>query len=218
MKRALFASLMILPAFMTSCATQKTQTSTSVVAPETKVFNAPSTERRQRFVSHSENRSMGSYVAMNLSYSPYQQLLEEVQKAEDLILKNRGEAHITLISPVEFDKVLKKHLSIKEIEKIALNAKIQDALFNPVCVGRGQKEVEGRLEKTYYVVVDSPELLEIRKAVQAAYVKKGGSAQDFAPESFYPHITLGFTSRDLHFEDGVIKNKESCLYPFKEKQ
>lgn len=210
----------MLPAFMTSCASHPTPPQTSPPAAEaaSKTFNAPSTERRQRFISHSAKRPMGSYLAMNLSYSPYNQLLEEVQKAEDLILKNRGEAHITVISPVEFDKVLKKHLSIKEIEKIALDAKIQNALFNPVCVGRGQKEISDKLEKTYYVVVDSPELLEIRKAVQTAYVKKGGSAQDFMPETFYPHITLGFTSRDLHLEDGVIKNKDSCLYPFKEKQ
>ena len=28
---------------------------------------------------------------------------------------------------------------------------------------------------------------------------------------FYPHITLGFTKRDLHFEDGVRKDKSTCV-------
>lgn len=170
------------------------------------------------FIAHSENRPLGSYLAMNLSYAPYKQLLEEVQQVEAVTLKNRGEAHITVISPVEFDKVLKKRLSMKEINKIAEKAKVQEAVFTPVCVGRGQKELSAQLEKTYYVVVDSSALLELRRAIQAAYIKKGGAALDFQPAAFYPHITLGFTSRDLHFEEGVIKNKESCLYSFKEKQ
>jgi 2'-5' RNA ligase len=179
-------------------------------------FNAPTSKEKAEFVAHTEEKPMQAYLAMNLPYADYKPLFEEVQKTEGLTLKNRGEAHITVISPVEYDKILKKHLSIADIHKIAQEFKIQDAEVHPVCVGRGQKEIKGQMEKTYYVVVDSAALMELRGRIEEAYEKRGGKPQEFVPERFFPHVTLGYTARDLHYEDGVHKDKDSCLYAFKD--
>ncbi|WP_413291484.1 2'-5' RNA ligase family protein [Bdellovibrio sp. HCB337] len=210
MKRILLASLLML----TACATQTIQ------APDSKtdstVFNAPSTSEKAEFIPHTEEKPMKAYLAMNLPYPPYQALVGQLEKSEGVTLTTRGEAHITVVTPIEYDKVLKKHISIAEIHKIAEEAKIQESSFTPVCIGRGQKELNGKLEKTYYVVIESPALIELRGRIEEVYVKNGGKAQDFVPEKFLPHVTLGFTSRDLHFEDGVVKNRSSCAYQFKE--
>lgn len=206
MKRILFASLVML----TACATTNTPSE-----GDSKVFNAPSTTEKAEFIPHTEEKPMKAYLAMNLPYAPYQALLEQVQKAEGVTLTNRGEAHITVVTPIEYDKVLKRHISIAEIHKIAEEAKIQDLEFTPACIGRGEKELNGKLEKTYFVVVDSSALIDLRGKIEEAYVKNGGKPQDFVPEKFMPHVTLGFTARDLHHEDGVAKNRNSCLYQFK---
>ncbi len=89
---------------------------------------------------------------------------------------------------------------------------LQRSSYKLVCVAKGSLKNKPE-EATYYVVVESDRLLQIRKAVLDLYVHNGGKAEDFKAEVFYPHVTLGFTKRDLHFEDGVIKDQKSCLYP-----
>lgn len=206
MKRFLFASLLMLMA----CAHNEPVSTTT-----NKNFNAPDTSEKVEFISHTdEDKPMQAYLAMNLPYYPYQKLLEQLQEREGIKLENRGEAHITVVTPVEYEKILKKHLSIAEIHKIAETANIQYSAFTPVCIGKGQKEINGKLEKTYFVVVDSPALIDLRGQIEDAYVKNGGRPQEFVPEKFLPHVTLGYTARDLHYEDGVFKNHASCIYNF----
>jgi hypothetical protein len=171
---------------------------------------------KPEFIPHAEDVPMHSYVAMNLDYAPYKAVLGQIENVEHISLKNRGEAHVTVISPVEFDRVLKPRLSIQQIQSLALEMKLQDSPLNPVCVGVGQKELNGKLEKTYFVVLESAALLNIRTAVQKAFVQAGGRPQDFLPGVFFPHVTLGYTARDLHFEDGVLKDKSSCRYSLTE--
>ena len=65
----------------------------------------------------------------------------------------------------------------------------------------------GQNEFTYFVVVQSEDLISIRKKIQDSFVGKGGDKNDFNPLNYFPHITLGFTKRDLHESDGVIKGK-----------
>jgi 2'-5' RNA ligase len=207
LKRIFFASLMISFLTLVSCATQKPQS-----AADLKKFNAPAVTEKVEFIAHTEEKPMKAYLSMNLPYGPYKDLLEQLQRVEGITLSNRGEAHITVVTPIEYDKILKKHLSIAEIHKIAEAAKIQETAFIPVCVGKGQKELNGKIEKAYFVVVDSPALIDLRGQIEAAYVKNGGKPQHFVPERFFPHVTLGYTARDLHYEDGVIKNKTNCLY------
>jgi 2'-5' RNA ligase len=220
LKRILFGPFIICLLMLTACALQKPQTA-SPAAPTTRdrnFFKSPVTTENEKveFIAHTENKPMKAYLSMNLPYPPYQVLFEQIQKAEGIALTNRGEAHMTVITPVEYDKVLKKHLNIAEIHKIAEATKIQELPFTPVCIGKGQKELKGKLEKVYFVVVESPALIELRGQIEEAYIKKGGKPQEFVPERFFPHVTLGYSARDLHYEDGVLKNNKSCLYQFQQ--
>ncbi|KAJ1775088.1 hypothetical protein LPJ62_006961, partial [Coemansia sp. RSA 2167] len=50
-------------------------------------------------------------------------------------LQSRGEAHVTIITPPEFDRVLKPAgVTIQEIEEIAQQANIQHSRLTPVCL------------------------------------------------------------------------------------
>jgi hypothetical protein len=52
-------------------------------------------------------------------------------------------------------------------------------------------------------------------ALQNQFENSGGRPGDFDADKFYSHITVGFTDRDLHEADGVIKNMDSCVAPVK---
>lgn len=211
MKRMLFAYL-ILPI---ACATRPSNVASETTPKgDPKVFKAPSVTDSAPFVAHNDAAPMQSYLALNLPYAPFQKLLEQVETAEGVSLKNRGDAHITVVTPVEYEKVLKKRLPMAEINKIAEEAKIQETPWTPICIGKAQKEIGGKTESTYFVVVESPALIDLRGKIEEAYIKNGGKAQHFVPEKYAPHITLGFTSRDLHAEDGARKRQESCVYRF----
>lgn len=68
-------------------------------------------------------------------------------------------------------------------------------------------------KSTVYLVVQSPDLVERRKALRNQFERNGGRTGDFDADRFFPHITVGFTGRDLHESDGVIKNNDSCVAP-----
>jgi hypothetical protein len=89
---------------------------------------------------------------------------------------------------------------------------LQGSHFRPLCVGKGSAKIKDQEHSTYFVVVDSENLFKIRKAVQDLYVSHGGKATDFNPDLFYPHVTLGYTERDLHYEDGVMKDATACIF------
>lgn len=165
------------------------------------------------FVEHAGPEKMQSYLAMNLPYPPIEAIRKNLEKRLGRELMNRGEAHITVITPIEFDQVLGSKISMKKINSIAIQAGMQDDPVQFLCVGRGSANLNGRGEQTYFLVVKAPRLLEIRRAIKESFVKAGGDPDAFDADRFFPHVTLGFTKRDLHFEDGVIKDESSCLAP-----
>lgn len=125
-------------------------------------------------------------------------------------LKHRGEAHITVITPPEFDALLDGVIPMHAIEA-EVDAALTRASFEPVCVGRGRVSDAGEILETYYLVVQSEELLAIRAQIFRAYRRAGGEPSLFDPNAYYPHVTLGFTVRDLHESDGVRKGHNSCF-------
>ncbi len=150
----------------------------------------------------------GDYVAANVTFAPIEALRRDVERSLGGQLKNRGEAHVTTLTPAETG-VLRKKLSMAEIERIVAARGLQRARIEPQCVGVGSK---GR-DHTFFLVVGSPELVAVRGALADAYVAKGGARADFEPTAFFPHVTLGFTKRDLHESDGIKKNVASCPAP-----
>jgi 2'-5' RNA ligase len=153
-----------------------------------------------RFVAHPD------FLAANVPLGPVSALRTALESKLAGALKNRGEAHVTTITPPEMG-VLKRKLSMSEVQTIA--AGIQSAALTPRCVGMGES---GR-DRTFYLVVESSDLLAVRRAVAARYVEKGGARGDFDAEDFLPHVTLGFTKRDLFEQDGVVKSVASCPNP-----
>lgn len=172
---------------------------------------------KQEFIPHTGPGPFSNYLSQEVFFPPVKQLHEDVQLKFGLKLKNRGEAHITVITPPEYEGVLKKNLSMQDINLIATQMDVQAASFKPVCVGMGRVKRNDRDEKTFYIVVESPRLIEIRQAVEDAFVAKGGSKDVFRAAKFFPHVTIGFTHTDLHESDGVIKNERSCVLNIEEK-
>jgi hypothetical protein len=169
----------------------------------------------QQFVSHHKEGRFGSYLTMTVNFSPLKTLFEQLPG----LLKNRGEAHVTVVTPVEFYQVLRSKVTMAQIDKIAKQQQIQATKFETVCLGRGQKKGKDqgktKVESTYFVVINAEGLLNIRRKVHALFVKQGGQAEAFDPNHYYPHITVGFSSKDLHQSDGVIKDRTACFAKFK---
>lgn len=155
------------------------------------------------FVPHHGEGRFGSYLIQDVNYQPVANLRESLGKN----LKHRGEAHITVVTPIEYFDVLKSKVSIKEIDTIALKEGIQESEFKVECLGRGKKDKD----ETYFIVVSAPKLIEIRQKIQELFESRGGAKNSFKANHFYPHITVGFSSRDLHESDGVYKDKHSCI-------
>lgn len=210
--------LLFFSTLITSCVSQKVslqqrppdlrvlKKSAPLVSPT--ITSSPSVP----FVKHEEKGPLKSYLAMNLAFSEYAELRALLEQELQMNLANRGEAHITVITPVEFDRVLGKKITIEQINELAEKMNIQKSPFRKICIGEGTASIKNHQESTYFVVVESESLMQIRNAIQALYVAHGGLPEDFLPGTFYPHITLGYTQRDLHLEDGLIKNARSCRY------
>lgn len=172
----------------------------------------PSSVTEIDFVLHNGTEPMGSYLAMNLPFEPFEKLRLALEKKLGHKLKHRDEAHITVITPIEFDTVLKNKLSIDKINSFALLNHIQKAEPQFLCIGRGQKKnPDGKMLETFYVVVESQKLKEIRKKVAEEFIRAGGPEGEFPEDLFFPHVTLGFTERDLHYDDGIKKDQKSCF-------
>jgi len=166
-----------------------------------------------KFQSFSGANPFQSWLQQTLDYKYVKPLFEKVQAAIKKPLKNRGEAHITVITPPEFDLVLKPvGITMDDINKIASRLWIQKAEFTAKCIGRARINLNYQTDKdeAYFVVVESQDLLKIREEIEKLYVSKGGEASLFDARAFWPHVTLGFTARDMFSNDGVWKGLNAC--------
>ena len=163
-----------------------------------------------KFLPHRGEKAFDSYLAINLPYEPVNRLRQKVSRKEGRNIKTRGEAHITVITPVEYFKGLKDYIKIQEIEKIAQEWNLQNTPYKILCLGRGGLVINGRQEYTYYLVISSSELFSFRKHIYDLFLKRGVSKGRFKANDYFPHITVGFTQRDFHQSDGVLKNTKTC--------
>jgi 2'-5' RNA ligase len=181
-------------------------------APEFKLHATIKAGASVPFLTFHGPGAFDNYLAMNLPYPPMQELFGELAAVSPRPLKTRGEAHITVITPVEYWNDLRPYgITISDIDQIAERLHIQSSQFNVLCLGRGSIRQGAQMEHTFYVVVQSKDLFVIRQQVQKLLLARGGRTSAFNPYGFHPHITLGFTSRDLFEADGVIKDVRSCV-------
>ncbi len=167
--------------------------------------------KRMSFISHTGPGPFDNALALNIPYGPIEAMRLPIERVIERpldylkIWDPRGEAHVTIITPPEFSNVLSKHLTMKDIESVAIEYKIQSADLIVLGVGSGKKEIDGVIEETFFVVVDSRKIRRIRHEIWKLFVKKGGDPAAWDPTWFFPHITIGYTKQDLH-EPDVMKN------------
>lgn len=148
----------------------------------------------------------GSFLGMKLPFAPTENLRMAIEKTLGRTLKNRGESHITVLSPEEMKAIAPK-VTGAQIFQLARDFKLQDAEVDVSCFGRFTKNNES----VYYVVVESDDLIAFRQKIAQEFMSRGGTPNAFRPEVYYPHITVGYTSRDFHPQDGAIKNSSTCF-------
>lgn len=164
------------------------------------------------FIKHEDSRPFKSYVAINVNHKPTSSLREALEKNLKKGLVRRNESHITVITPPEVE-LLSSCLSIQELSQLAIDQKLQQSSFKISCVGEGSVKGVSKTESTYFLVVESEAAYKFRAFVkQKCSEKTEGKDNTFNPDLYYPHITIGFTSRDLHIEDGVLKGPQTCKY------
>lgn len=159
-------------------------------------------------------RSASNWVGLDLNYSQYEKYRHFVEQKTGLTLKHRGEAHITLITPPEFKNQFQSIIDLQQLENLRDSQQESLKNFKELCIGRAEKRIDGKIESTWFVVVEGEGLLNYRQAANDLLKKKKASVQSeaFARSSWNPHITLGFTLRDLHDSDGIVKNSSQCVY------
>lgn len=151
------------------------------------------------------------YIALDLEFAPIETLRRQVEAHIGRALVHRGEAHITIISPPEH-RVLTQLFSASEIaNQMKLALAQQNALIEATCIGKGEAMIDGQLAQTYFIVVKAEALFEFRQGLEREFRRRGGDSNAFRAARFFPHITLGFTKRDLHETDGVVKDGGSCF-------
>lgn len=160
---------------------------------------------RPAFVSHDD------WFAVALDFAPLEKLRGQLEKRIGKPLLHRGEAHLTLVTPPEWG-ILSQVLRMKDVEALATKKKVHERPFTVRCVKKVSAKFAGATEESWFVAVSAPELLEFRKDLWRLYMAKGGSSEDFKWRRWVPHITLGFTKRDLYDEDLVNKEKADCAF------
>jgi len=162
------------------------------------------------FIEHTSSARFGSYLSMHVPYEPVRRVWTQLETALGRPLRHRGEAHVTVITPPEYEDGLASHLSIHDINAIARRRRIQHVMLDVVCLGSGTVKLDGVDESTFYLVVQAPELVDLRREVHRVFVARGGAPTAFDPTNYHPHVTVGFTRRDLHESDGVVKDARSA--------
>lgn len=168
-----------------------------------------------------------SALAMNISYKPIKDVRSEIEK---LIYGGQalrfltdwepnGEAHITTITPVEYQQCMWSRsrglnvLDIETINTLARKMNIQSSDLSIEGLGVARKKFENRdstVDQTHFLIVRSQRLQEIRNEIYRRYLANGGVKDCWSPEIFFPHITIGYTYKDIHFPD-VQKNLEKSI-------
>jgi 2'-5' RNA ligase len=155
-------------------------------------------------------------LAMNIKPGPIKSLRSQIESSLGIKLdyfkgwNAEGEAHVTVITPPEFE-ILKSKLTMRELNAIAERYDIQLSRLMILGLGRARTKVEGKEESAHFLIVDSYDLRTIRQMIFYEFTRRGGERSAFDPSWFFPHITIGYTKRDLHESDGVIKNLKFAL-------
>lgn len=140
------------------------------------------------------SKSGRPYLAISVEkedLNPYLEKLYSIEKERFLVLtknqcdRDRGEFHVTVVDPREYKEIFEG-----QSKRIFYDLYKQSISY--CFIGLGFANIDEK--KSYFVIVESRDLLEIRKAF-------GLPEKDF-------HVTLGFSEVDLQ---GVRKDRTTLL-------
>jgi 2'-5' RNA ligase len=163
-------------------------------------------------VPFSTQYSEDGALIRSVHYPSVNALIPQLNSLYKVNLEDRREAHVTIITPPEFQSSLTKVFTVNEMLN-RYSSNIQALPFEVVCVG-SRKSSNGQ-NHVFYLVVKSDELSNIRfDLAQEANLRARTQSIPlvFKPEAFWPHITIGFIKGDV-FE--FSKGPESCLVDVK---
>ncbi len=198
--------MLLLLISMTGYATEQIPLSNSIYINDTLSFE-----------SHQGSGHFDTALAMNIQYAPVKSVRDLLSAYLNYPLRfftgwnKDGEAHITVITPPEYSDILKNFVSIERIEEIALQNYIQSSDLTVLGLGRGVVNINDKPEETYFIIMKSNNLMKIRQQIYEEFVQNGGDNNAWDPNHFHPHITVGYSLRDLHEADGVIKDVAHSL-------
>lgn len=101
-----------------------------------------------------------------------------------------------MITPPEFNVLAKASVTLDEINNIALQHKIQSSRFHVICLGREDVKVNNEQYIVYQLIVDSHNLLNIRRAIFQLYASKGGNTALFNPDVSLDICLLCMATKD----------------------
>ncbi|MCO4780972.1 MAG: hypothetical protein KC646_01510 [Candidatus Cloacimonetes bacterium] len=152
----------------------------------------------QNFESHIDlNNKYRTYLMHKVNFAPVNQVKSKIESEKNLVLKDRGEAHITVITPPEHDAIIAagiKGFSMNAVEKdYASKIQSMDWSIRGIGVAKGHN-FAGVYTEVYFLVVRSHQLRKLRVEVANKY-KIPRKVFDPMKQDF--HITIGFTVGDL---------------------
>lgn len=163
-----------------------------------------------QFYFHQENKPLGYYLSITLPKEPIAQLRKSICEHYKVDLKHRDEAHITVISPFEYEHYLQPHISPTKLLELAqehLRLPLGFEIIGMGCVTKRQKNLI-----SFFVLINAPLLFSFRDRLLESLKQKTKKSINFSPSDYYPHITIGFNHRDLHKErDDIIKDRSSII-------
>ncbi|KAI8872658.1 hypothetical protein GQ42DRAFT_161102, partial [Ramicandelaber brevisporus] len=162
---------------------------------------------------HNNTNWLGQIVDFKL-IKPLFDKLNASSKAYPLM--SRGESHVTVLTPPEFNQLATVNVTIADVNAAAKKFEIQKSPIRPVCLGRERVNTTAGFKEVFQVIVEKPRNhLAIRRELFAKYRKNGGEGSLFDPESYWPHITVGFNVSDVFLADsptgsGLYKGYSAC--------
>lgn len=168
---------------------------------------------RVSFLEIDEESLGGPVFAQNLHAPPLDELRRAIEKRTQLTLQAPEGSSLAILDAFETKAVLASGFSRDELHRMALEFDIQGYDFEPVCVGRGSIGTGEEGRSVYFMVVRSPAVQEFRGRLRETLINRDPGGAALLREPYEPHVTLGYTHRDLTHEDGVKKDETSCWLP-----
>ena len=149
-------------------------------------------------------------MARNISFEPVSQIRRHIEMRRNLKLRHRGEAHITILTPPEYNQIREWNPSVNmnSINRL-VGPVVQYLHFNVLGIGSVKGlNTNNEISEVFFLVVRSRGLRAIRKLIAAEWsIPK----KIFDPMQQDFHITIGFTVSDLFSRPGFEVRKRQIF-------